>query len=82
VPGHEGIFGNETADHLAKTGSEHPFVGPEQACGISVGVDKKAVRDWTNRNQQKALGICNWTQTGKGTYTTALCQKNEGSVKN
>jgi hypothetical protein len=30
-----------------------PFTGPEPACGISVGVDKKAVRDWTNRNHKK-----------------------------
>jgi hypothetical protein len=27
------------------------------------------------------LGIHNWTQTGKGTYIWALCQKNEGSVE-
>jgi ribonuclease HI len=26
VPGHEGIVGNETADQLAKTGSDHPFI--------------------------------------------------------
>jgi hypothetical protein len=30
-------------------GSEHPFIGPEAACGISVVVAKKAMRDWTNR---------------------------------
>jgi hypothetical protein len=30
---------------------------------------------------QKTLRIHNWTQTGKGTYTRALCQKNEGSVE-
>jgi hypothetical protein len=53
VPGHEGIVGNETADQLARTGSEHPFTGPEPACGISVGVAKKAARDWTNRNHRK-----------------------------
>jgi ribonuclease HI len=50
VPGHEGIVGNETADQLARTGSEHPFTGPEPACGISIGVAKKGVRDWMNRN--------------------------------
>jgi ribonuclease HI len=33
-PGHEGVVGNETADQLARTGSEHPFTGPEPACGI------------------------------------------------
>jgi hypothetical protein len=27
------------------------------------------------------MGNRNWTQKGKGTYTRALCQKNEGYVK-
>jgi hypothetical protein len=45
VPGHEGIVGNETADQLARAGSDHPLIGPEPACGISIGVSKKAVRD-------------------------------------
>jgi ribonuclease HI len=42
VPGHENIAGNETADQLSKTGSENPFIGPEPACGISIGVAKKS----------------------------------------
>jgi ribonuclease HI len=53
VPGHECIAGNETADPLASTGSEHQFTGPEPACGISVEVAKKAIREWTKRNHEK-----------------------------
>jgi ribonuclease HI len=49
VLGHRGIEGNETADHLARLGSEYPLTGPESPCGISVGIAKKAVRDWTDR---------------------------------
>jgi hypothetical protein len=71
------VPGNETADQLARKGSEHPFIGPETACGISVGVAKRAVRDWMNRSP-KAMGIYYWTQTGKRTYTRVLCQKNKG----
>jgi hypothetical protein len=53
VSGHGGILGNEMADQLARTGSEHPFTGPEPACSISIGVAKKAVRDRTDRNHKK-----------------------------
>jgi hypothetical protein len=53
VLGHGAIVGNETADQLSRTGSEHPFIGPEPACGISVGVAKKAVGDWTSRKQKE-----------------------------
>jgi hypothetical protein len=53
VPGHEGIAGDETADHLARTGSELLFTGPEPACGISFRVVKRAVKDWTNKKHIK-----------------------------
>jgi hypothetical protein len=66
VPGHEGIVGNETADQLARTGSEHPYTGPEPACGISIGVSKKAVRDWTNRNHKKYLESTTGPKQAKG----------------
>jgi hypothetical protein len=81
VLGHEGIVGNETADQLARTGSEHPFTGPEPACGISVGVAKKAPGTGQTEIKKKPFGIRNWTQTGKGSYTRAFCEKNDGSVK-
>jgi hypothetical protein len=53
MPGHEGIDGNDMADQLAKLGSECPFKRPEPACGISMGVSKKAVMDWTIRGHRK-----------------------------
>jgi hypothetical protein len=53
VPGHEGVAGNETAEQLAKIGSEQPFVGPEPACGISMGVAIKAIRDWMTMSHEK-----------------------------
>jgi hypothetical protein len=52
VPDNDGIIGNETADEMAKFGSEYLFIGPEPAFGISVGAAKKAVRDWTKRNHK------------------------------
>jgi hypothetical protein len=58
VPGHEGIAGNDLADQLARTGSEHPFTGPEPACSISIGAARKAVSNWLNRkltNQWKSI---------------------------
>jgi hypothetical protein len=52
VSGHEDIVDMETADQLSRKGSEHQFIEPEQVCGTSVGVAKKAVRDWTKRNHK------------------------------
>jgi hypothetical protein len=48
-----GIAGNEMADQLARMGSEHPFTEPGTACCISIGVAKKAVKNWMNRNHKK-----------------------------
>jgi hypothetical protein len=58
VLGHEATVGNETADQLVRTGSEHPFTGREPARGISIAVVKKVVSGWTNRNHRKY-----WTST-------------------
>jgi hypothetical protein len=50
APGHEGVVGIETAAQLATAGSEHPCIGPEPACGISIGVAKKAFRTELTKN--------------------------------
>jgi hypothetical protein len=40
--------------HWEKTLSNNlHMVGPEPACGISIGVAKKAIRDWTTVNHKK-----------------------------
>jgi hypothetical protein len=76
VLAHEGTVGNITADQLARTGSEHLFIGPESACSISTGVAKKAVKDWTNRNHKK-----NGNPQLDSNRQRDLHQKNEGSVE-
>jgi hypothetical protein len=81
VPGHEGVAGNETADQLARTGSEHPFTGPEPACSISIGVAKKAVRDWMKGNHKKTLGIHNWTQKAKGLISGPSAKRTKDLLK-
>jgi hypothetical protein len=43
MPGHRRVEGNETAEQLARLGSECPFIVPEPECGISVGITKKDV---------------------------------------
>jgi hypothetical protein len=65
---------------LAKLGSERPFVGPEPACSMAVGVAKKL--SGTGQTEIiKNTGILNRTQPGKGTHTRTLCQKNQGTAK-
>jgi hypothetical protein len=72
VPGHEGIAGSETADLLARTGYEHLFTGPEPACGISITVAKRAVRDWTNRNHIKQWESTTGLKQAKDLYQDPL----------
>jgi ribonuclease HI len=53
VLGHKGIQGNDIANQLASKGSQHLFIGPEPACGISGRVAERAIRDWVCREHQK-----------------------------
>jgi hypothetical protein len=57
------------------------YIGPESACGISIGVATIAARDWTNRNHKECWESVTGLTRVKGLNTRALCQKNEGSVK-
>jgi hypothetical protein len=75
VPGHEGIAGNETAHLLARTGFERPFTGPELACGISIGVAKTAVRDWTIRNHKNQWEFTTGLKEEKGLITESSARR-------
>jgi hypothetical protein len=56
LPGHEGIVGDVTADLRARTGYEHPFIGTEPACGISIGLAKGTrLESATGLTQAKGL---------------------------
>jgi hypothetical protein len=62
--------------------AEHPFIEPEPACRISMGVAKKVVNQkLDNQRPQETLGLLKQTQTGKGTHTGALCHENKGAGK-
>jgi hypothetical protein len=82
VPGHEDIAGNETAaDLLARTGSEHLFIGPEPACGTSIGVAKRAVRDWTKRNQKKHWDPTTGLKQAKGLISGPSARRTKDVLK-
>jgi hypothetical protein len=38
---------------MVRTGSEHPFRGPDPSCSTTAGVPKKAVRDWMKEDHKK-----------------------------
>jgi hypothetical protein len=81
VPGHEGIAGNEAADLLARTGSEHPFTGPEPACSISFGVAERAFRDWTNKNHIKRWESTTGLKQAKGLISGLSAKRTKDLLK-
>jgi hypothetical protein len=81
VPGYEGIAGIKTANLLSRTGYEHSLIGPESACGISVGVAKKAVRDWTNRNNIKQWEFTIGLKQAKGLISGPSARRSKDLLK-
>jgi hypothetical protein len=81
VPGYEGIAGNETADLLARTGSEHQFTGAEPACSISIGVAKRAVRDRMNRNHKKQWESTTGLKQAKGLISRPSARRTKDLLK-
>jgi hypothetical protein len=81
VPGHEGIAGNETADLVARTGSDDPFTGPEPACGVSMGVAKRVVRDWMNRNHVKQWDSRTGLKQAKGLISGSSARRTKDLLK-
>lgn len=66
MPGHKTIGDTETSNRLVKQESELASIREENACGISVGVAKKAVYEELDQQRtQHELRRRNWTQTGK-----------------
>jgi hypothetical protein len=66
---------------LAKTGFEHPFIGPEPACGISVGGAKKAARDWSNRNHKECWESTTGLREAKGLIQGPSARRTEDLLK-
>jgi hypothetical protein len=81
VPGHEGIASNETADQVERMGSEHLLIGPRPACGISIGVDKKAVRNWKNRNYRKHWESITGLKEAKGLILGPYARRTKDLLK-
>jgi hypothetical protein len=76
VPGHEDIAGNETADLLERIGSDNPF-----NCGISIGVAKRAVRDWMNRNHIKQWESTTGLKLEKGLISGPSARRTKDLLK-
>ena len=50
VPGHSNVFGNETADTLAKEGASLTYTGQEPFCGLSLNHVKTILKSTWLKN--------------------------------
>jgi hypothetical protein len=60
---------------------QNPFTGPESACGISIGVTKIVVRDWTNRNHIKQWQSTTGLKEAKGLITGPSTRRTRDLLK-
>jgi hypothetical protein len=58
-----------------------PFIGPEPACGISVGVAKKAVRDWTSRKHKEYWESLTGLRQEKGLIQRPSARRTKGLLR-
>jgi hypothetical protein len=67
------------SEHIRK--APKSFARPEPACGISIGVVKKAVRDWTNRNHKKHWESTTGLKQAKGLILGPSARRTKDLVK-
>jgi hypothetical protein len=58
-----------------------PFTGPDPACGISIGVAKRAVRDWTKRNHKKQWESLTGLRQAKGLISGPSARRTKDLLK-
>ena len=75
VPGHEGIFGNERADTLAKYAANSIVEGPEPFCGISMDTVRNSKKLWL---RQSSLDY--WKTAPKMNHAKKLILKSEKNL--
>jgi hypothetical protein len=62
-------------------GSGHLFTGPEPACSISIGVAKRVLMDWTNRNHIKQWESITGPKKAKGLISGPAARRTKDMLK-
>jgi hypothetical protein len=60
---------------------QDPFIGPEPACVISIGVAEKAVRDWTDRNHKEYWKSTTGLKQAKGFISGPSARRTKDLLK-
>jgi hypothetical protein len=62
-------------------GSDHPFTEPEPACGISIGVAKKAIGDWKSKKHQEYWESLTGLRQAKGLIQGPFTKKTKDPLR-